>query len=47
MSMVRFSPIALNFGYDFVLLEFFFGTHDVSRTLWDLSDIALGPLGHP
>ena len=26
MSMVKFSPIALNFGYDFVLLVHFFGT---------------------
>ena len=26
MSMVKLSPIALNFGYDFVLLVHFFGT---------------------
>ena len=26
MSMVKFSPTALNFGYDFVLLVRFFGT---------------------
>ena len=26
MSMVKFSPTALNFGYDFVLLVHFFGT---------------------
>ena len=26
MLMVRFSPAALNFGYDFVLLVYFFGT---------------------
>ena len=26
MSMVKFSPIALNFGYDFILLVHFFGT---------------------
>ena len=25
MSMVKFRPIALNFGYDFVLLVLFFG----------------------
>ena len=27
MSMVKFSPLALNFVYDFVLLVHFFGTH--------------------
>ena len=27
MSMAKFSPIAPNFGYDFVLLVHFFGTH--------------------
>ena len=27
MSMVRFSPIALNFGYDFVLLVHLFGMY--------------------
>ena len=33
MSMVKFSPIALNFGYDFVLLVHFFGTPCISEHL--------------
>ena len=54
--MVRFSPIALNFGYDFVLLELFFLAHMMSAghygtpqtsplALWDIPDVPLDPLG--
>ena len=33
MSMVKFSPIALNFGYDSVLLVHFLGDPVVGRAL--------------
>ena len=33
MSMVKFSHIALNFGYDFVLIVHFFGTPCIAPVL--------------
>ena len=37
MSMVKFSPIALNFGYDFVLLVYFFGAAFIMMVVQNFS----------
>ena len=40
MSIVKFSPIALNFGYDFVLLVHFLGHPVYAQVTLQLNQLA-------